>query len=262
MHHSPTLFNVYIGIDYSGAKTPDDGLPGLWVYRAGLEHSPREVLPPAGRSRYWTRRGLAQWLELQLNETLPTLVGIDHSFSFPGCYFERYDIKNWPDFLEDFHDHWPTDEEGVSVERVRQGQHGMGNVRSGNARWRRIAEQRAGAKSVFHFDVPGSVAKSTHAGLPWLRHLRLRLGNQVHFWPYDGWLAPAGCSLIAEAYPALYSHDVPRDGRTQDQQDAYAIAAWLRQTDRVGSLRDYLAPTLTRHERTVAVTEGWILGVR
>jgi hypothetical protein len=35
-----------------------------------------------------------------------------------------------------------------------------------------LTEIRAGAaKSVFHFDVPGSVAKSTHAGLPWLRYL-------------------------------------------------------------------------------------------
>jgi hypothetical protein len=37
----------------------------------------------------------------------------------------------------------------------------------GNARWRRLTEERAGgAKSVFHFDVQGSVAKSTHAGIP------------------------------------------------------------------------------------------------
>lgn len=34
----------------------------------------------------------------------------------------------------------------------------------GNAHWRRLTEERAGAaKSVFHFDVQGSVAKSTHA---------------------------------------------------------------------------------------------------
>ena len=31
------------------------------------------------------------------------------------------------------------------------------------------------AKSVFHFDVQGSVAKSTHAGLPWIKALRVIL---------------------------------------------------------------------------------------
>ena len=57
----------------------------------------------------------------------------------------------------------------------------------GDARWRRLIEERAGrAKSVFHFDVQGSVAKSTMPGIPWLRFIRLRLGDRVHFWPFDG----------------------------------------------------------------------------
>ena len=38
------------------------------------------------------------------------------------------------------------------------------------------------------FHVPGSVAKSTHAGLPWLRYLRQQMGTRVHFWPFDGWV--------------------------------------------------------------------------
>ena len=50
----------------------------------------------------------------------------------------------------------------------------------GNARRRRLTEERAGgAKSVFHFDVQRSVAKSTHAGIPWLRFIRQRLGPIV-----------------------------------------------------------------------------------
>ena len=37
--------------------------------------------------------------------------------------------------------------------------------------WLRLTEERAGStKSVFQFDVQGSVAKSTHAGIPWLLH--------------------------------------------------------------------------------------------
>ena len=64
-------------------------------------------------------------------------------------------------------------------------------ARQGNARWRRLTEERAGgAKSVFHFDVQGSVAKSTHAGIPWLRFIRRQLGARVHFWPFDGWDIP------------------------------------------------------------------------
>jgi hypothetical protein len=55
----------------------------------------------------------------------------------------------------------------------------------------RIAESDpGGGKSVFHFDVQGSVAKSTHAGIPWLRFIRQRLGERVHFCPFDGWDVP------------------------------------------------------------------------
>jgi len=65
----------------------------------------------------------------------------------------------------------------------------------GDARWRRPTEERAGtAKSVFHFDVQGSVAKSTHAGIPWLRFIRQQLGQRIHFWPFDGWKIAPGRS--------------------------------------------------------------------
>jgi hypothetical protein len=118
-----------------------------------------------------------------------------------------------------------------------------------------------GAKSVFHFDVPGSVAKSTHAGIPWLRFLRSRTGERVHFWPFDGWTFPQGKSAVVEVYPALWSHSFPRDGRNSDQQDAYAAAAWLRRSDQDGNLERFLTPSLTDNERKVAQIEGWILGI-
>ena len=55
------------------------------------------------------------------------------------------------------------------------------------------------------FDVQGSVAKSTHAGLPWLRHLRRECKRSVHFWPFDGWGIPEGSSVVAEIYPSLWT---------------------------------------------------------
>ena len=132
----------------------------------------------------------------------------------------------------------------------------------GDAHWRRLTEERAGStKSVFQFDVQGSVAKSTHAGIPWLRSIRERLGPRVHFWPFDGWDIPAGRSAIAEVYPALWSRSFAKEGRTGDQHDAYCIAAWLSRADRNGSLVALLKPDLTPSEREVAQVEGWILGV-
>ena len=141
----------------------------------------------------------------------------------------------------------------------------MGEVQvyRGCSRWRRLTEERSGsAKSVFHFDVPGSVAKSTHAGIPWLRYIRRNCSNRSHFWPFDGWDILPGRSALMEVYPSLWSRNFPREDRTQDQHDAYSVAAWLRQTDLDGNLTRYLTPTLSPAERTVAQVEGWIFGVR
>jgi len=256
------LYERYLGIDYSGAMTADSSLRGLRVYSADGLAGPYEVTPPQGASRYWSRRGLAQWLVEQLAQSRPTIVGLDHGFSFPWRYFEDNQLeRNWPSFLEDFRRHWPTDEIGVSVEHVRLGKFGSGSIRVGNSRWRRTTEIRVGAKSVFHFDVPGSVAKSTHAGLPWLYQIREQLGSSLHFWPFDGWEVPAGRSVIAEAYPSLWKSNQPCEGLTPDQRDAWAVANWLREADHNGKLVEYLQPPLTTAELELARVEGWILGV-
>lgn len=257
------MFTRYIGIDYSGAQTPTCSLKGLRVYLANGAAPPDEVEPPPSPRRYWTRRGLAEWLVERMDEPIPTLVGIDHGFSFPLRYFEVHAlVPEWSAFLEDFQQHWPTDEDHVYVDFIRDGVTGNGAARTGKARWRRLTEERArGAKSVFHFDVPGSVAKSTHAGIPWLRFIRQKLGGKVHFWPFDGWQISSGRSAIVEVYPALWSHAYPAQERTRDQHDAWSAAAWLRDADRDRRLERYLHPDLTEAQRAIARVEGWILGV-
>jgi hypothetical protein len=197
-----------------------------------------------------------------LEEGGPVIVGIDHSFSFPLGYFEMHGLTgDWGAFLEDFRNHWPADRPDITIDMIRRGEAGKGAARTGNSRWRRIAEIRARAKSVFHFDVPGSVAKSTHAGLPWLLNIREHLGRQVHFWPYDGWDLPEGRPVVVEVYPSKRSGDYPREGRTQDQQDAYTAAAWMRRVDLDGTLEAFLRPSLTPDEAAAVRVEGWILGV-
>ena len=255
-------FERYIGIDYSGAETCESSLKGLRVYMADHASEPREVAPPPSPRKNWTRKALAHWLVERLSDPPATLVGIDHGFSFPLRYFEKYDLPlDWTVFLNDFQEHWPTDEDCTYVDFVRDGACGNGAARCGDSRWRRITEVRAGAKSVFHFDVPGSVAKSTHAGIPWLRYVRNRVGGRTHFWPFDGWMVPPGKSAVVEVYPALWSHSFPRAGRNSDQQDAYAAAEWLRRSDQDRGLGRFLSPSLTEQERKVAAIEGWILGI-
>lgn len=252
-------FQRYIGIDYSGAQTPTSSLSGLRVYSAGNDQQPTEVAPPISPRKYWTRRGIAEWLRVQLLKPEPTIVGIDHAFSFPVQYFQEHGLAlDWLSFLEDFRSHWPTHEDHTYVDFIRD----EFCSREGDACWFRLTERwTAAAKSVFRFDVQGAVAKSTHAGLPWLLYLKEHCGDQIHFWPFDGWDIPGGRSAVVEVYPSLWMRRFPNDGRNGDQQAAYAVSAWLRRADCEGSLEVFLHPRLDVSEQSLAQVEGWILGV-
>ena len=136
-----TSFNRYIGVDYSGAETADSSCKGIRVYVAEGSGEPEQIQPPPSQRRYWTRRGLAEWLREELDRDVPIIVGIDHAFSFPLAYFEKYRLSsNWQDFLEDFRHHWPTDEPNTYIDFIREGEVGHGHKRYGDARWLRVTE--------------------------------------------------------------------------------------------------------------------------
>ncbi len=255
-------FNRYIGIDYSGAATSDSSCKGLRVYMAEGSGEPTQVPSPTGTRRYWTRRGLAKWLCIELDRDSPTMVGIDHAFSFPLAYFEKYRLSSdWQSFLEDLHHHWATDAPHTYVAFVREDPSGRGLKRTGERSWLRLTERwTPTAKSVFGFGVQGEVATSTHAGLPWLLYLRKQCRRPIHFWPFDGWEIPEGKSVVAEVYPSLWTRRFPKDDRDGDEQAAYAAAAWLQRADREGAQDSFLSPSLTAEERGIAKIEGWILG--
>lgn len=141
-----------------------------------------------------------------------------------------------------------------------------GNPRTGNAQEFRLVERwTASAKSVFQFDVPGQVATSTHAGIPWLRWLRRcpDIGSRVHFWPFDGFDVPDRMSVIAEVYPSLFRkrYDRRESRSADDGHDAFVTAAWLYEMDSRDALGSYFRPPLSSSEAEVARLEGWILGV-
>jgi hypothetical protein len=72
-----SAFSRYIGIDHSGAETPEASLKGLRVYCSVGESAANEVPPPLSPRKYWTRRGIAHRFAERLAEDVPTIVGID-----------------------------------------------------------------------------------------------------------------------------------------------------------------------------------------
>lgn len=170
-----SVFAEYIGIDYSGAAGPEGRRAGLRIFRGRPAEEATEVLADdAMPARHWTRRGVAHWVLAQCRNRRPLIIGIDHAFSFPASYMARRRLTSWDAFLDDFCAHWPTDEK--PVRECRPGRPCTGTP----AEFRLTDRWTSSAKSVFLFDVQGSVATSTHAGLPWVRWLRRELKGAVH----------------------------------------------------------------------------------
>jgi hypothetical protein len=275
-----TAFELFIGIDYSGAQTPDSRLKALQVYAAAPGKEPKRIDTPAiarardtvrsaqSLPRYWSRKDIAAYLIDLAKAGTRYVAGLDHGFSFPESYFRRYGIASWQAFLDDFCHHWPTDQDHVYVDFIRDGalmrSHGWPppDARVGTTKDFRLCEHwTSSAKSVFQFDMQGSVAKSTHAGIPWLKRIRDAVGDRVHFWPFDGWQPSEGKAVIAEVYPSIFRNRYEKNGRTGDQQDACAVARWLAESAARGVLDRYWNPPLTIEERRTAALEGWILGI-
>ena len=79
--HRRTNVRPIRGIDYSGAAAPTSSLKGLRVYVATGKSAPYEVQPPPSPRRYWTRRGIAEWLVGELAVDSPTLEAIPQTIN-------------------------------------------------------------------------------------------------------------------------------------------------------------------------------------
>jgi hypothetical protein len=257
----PVLFDLSVGIDYSGRESPTSRTPAIQVYASFNGDEPLSIPSPSSSEKLfknWCRKEVAEWLVEQARKKIRFSTGIDHAFSFPSSYMKRYKLETWPQFLDDFCRHWPTNEDNAFVDLIRDHH----PARTGSPDEFRLTDRwTSSAKSVFLFDVQGSVAKSTHTGIPWLRRINHEVGEKVHFWPFDGWETPAGKSVFVEVYPSLFRKRYPRLDRSPDQHDAYAVAQWLSEMDANGFLRRYFAPPLTDDQKKSAELEGWILGV-
>ncbi|MFC3800412.1 hypothetical protein [Cohnella sp. GCM10012308] len=276
------LFDVYIGVDYSGAGRPDKAIPGLAVVRAADGEPPAIVRNPRHSQGRWSRSELHDYLMSELAQTDRRLfVGIDHGFSYPLSELAYYGLRTWDDFLAWISHSWDTRRSSIDECKNRGAPYR-------NANLLRLTEARyaVGASSVLDLDrrhghMTKTVSYSTHAGLPWLAELRQRSDRgRVECWPYDhigengsGETAvrPIGGHVVAEVYPKICKERLaykasPPDARyggslSAHEIDAFAVAEWAQQRDREGVFAPYFQlETLTPHELRTAALEGWVLG--
>jgi hypothetical protein len=255
------FFHRYFGIDYSGASLPTTPLPGLTVFVAGQEGEPLPQVSGNPRTPNWDRERLAFWLRDRLLENVPTVVGIDHAFSYPLHVMAPEARGSWDEFLEWFETCWPTQKEAVQKHSQAKEAHLEQHRRSS----RLTDDWTSTAMPIFKGwkgNQGPNVFFSTHAGIPWLRWLRQETAGKVHFWPFDGLKIPAGKSVIAEVYPRIFRRRYEWDvAFTDDQRDAWLVCKWLKDRDGKDRLAQYFQPPLEDAEERRAQVEGWILGV-
>ena len=121
------MFENYIGIDYSGAGSAVKRNKARQVFMASGTDKLTKVQTGVGVNWNWNRKEIAHWCLEQLKNNDPIIIGIDHAFSFPDSYMKRYDISSWDHFLDDFHIHWPTEQDNISVEYFRENNERTGN---------------------------------------------------------------------------------------------------------------------------------------
>ena len=78
-HIAEREFDLFVGIDWSGAKGPRQ--PGLSVFTARPGNSvPERVFPPDGR--YWSRLAILDYLRFEAAKKR-VLAGIAFAFAYP-----------------------------------------------------------------------------------------------------------------------------------------------------------------------------------
>lgn len=254
------FFQRYIGIDYSGAAKPCKPISGLRVFVADEERAPEQERDNQARSGLWSRERLAGWLRDRLQEEIPTIVGIDHAFSYPREAVDEAARENWEGFLEWFETRWPTRKYTV---RGCLGPHET--TLEAHRETLRLTDRWAPTAMPLCSGWEGNgpnVFFSTRAGIPWLRWLRHQTVGGVHFWPFDGFEVRPGRSVIAEVYPRIFRRRYEKETNLLgDERDAWLVCRWLKDRDSKDRLGSYFLPPLDEPERQQARVEGWILGV-
>jgi hypothetical protein len=292
MRQGDLLFDVFVAIDWSGAKTG---------YRRKIqiaECQPGQAAPVLVTCRGgWTRHAVLDWLQSKIFAQR-ALIGFDFSFAPPfvdkGQYFNRVGQESHP-MLPAAPNVWAyvdsicsDDDLGAAsfIDKHHPEQFYRGRVSGAKAnyqRWRMCEQsfnQTGGGKASSIFDCVGAsqVAKASFAGMRLLH----KAAADATIWPFDVLSSGRRRAVIVEMYCRAFIRLAGGSGgkrRTMgslntalaglgcapckriaeisdDKTDALIAAAGLRA---IASDMRYWNPTGLSAE--IARTEGWTFGV-
>ena len=294
---SLTLFHTHIIVDWSARSRPSPARPtkdSIWwcAARDGVAADPEYA-----RTRHEAIGRLATILKAELDADRRALVGFDFPFGYPAGVARdltgrpsAFGLWNWLDErIKDADDN--ANNRFEVAEAINRAYPGIGPCWGRPATWshpdvptrgsartqqdthppeRRLADRRAGAKTVWQLAYAGSVGSQVLLGLPALKRLVRdpRLEGQAAIWPFDtGLSVPDAPVVIAEIYPSLLKPQVDQRRRQGEILDRAQVRVNAQAFANLDS-RYMLAPSFegaarltTEQRRIVESEEAWILGL-
>lgn len=222
--HLHNLFDLYIGIDWTGARASGTAPPkGIAIAAATADGTVAPVAPPG---RGWSRQAAGAWVLARVAEGRRVLAGFDFAFGLPwvpgvgyldGRVAELDGLFGVWDLVEAASGDAADDFAGAAVTDPRLapsfwiGGKTPAHWGDGSTKRRRteIAAARAGLGtpvSVYNLAAAAKqVGKASLAGMRTLRRLRAEAGGRIAVWPAEAQAGPdGGRSVVCEIYPTLF----------------------------------------------------------
>jgi len=284
------LFDTYIIVDWSAAKTPKTGRDSIWICRQ-TRNGETVVNPP---TRQTARRLLAEMLQVAMDRGERVIAGFDFPFGYPAGFARRLGLTGTPwravwdevaRLIEDREDnHNNRFEVAAAVNRRVSGgvfpfwgrpvrleseylgaKHHKRHGEDGLLEKRLIDTWMVGAQPCWKLIGAGSVGGQVLTGLPVVRALRddRRWAAHARIWPCETGLGlPDDARIVfAEVWPSWWKACAAL-GSPNDKAQVRTVARIFADADRAGTLAPWFSPDIgDADRRQIVEEEAWTLGV-
>lgn len=289
-----TLFDDYLMVDWSGASVPRLGRDSIWSCLIAAGRRPRIANHP---TRHHATAAIRAMMLDAAGAGRRLIAGFDFSFGYPAGLAARLGLQGppwraiWELLAREIVDapdnannrfavaaslnqrlggeafpFWGCPERHACATLAVRGRrpHGPDDLAE-----RRLADLvLKQVQPMWKLHYTGSVGSQTLVGIPRVHALRTdpALSAVTRVWPFETGFAPLTRAhlrdvgvLITEIYPSLIP--VPDGDAVKDARQVAAMARFLKQRDRAGTLGALFAtPCPAAERKTIEREEGWIFG--
>jgi len=286
-----SLFDTYLIVDWSAARTPKTGRDSIWVCRLGGDDGETVANPP---TRHAARALIAEMLADAVRKGERVIAGFDFPFGYPAGFARRLGLTGTPwravwdeiarlvDDRPDNHNNrfavaaalnqrisggaFPFWGRPVRMESDFLGpKHHRRHVEDGLLEKRLIDEWMVGAQPCWKLIGAGSVGGQVLTGIPVVRALRddPRWAAHARIWPFETGLGLTDDArvIFAEVWPSWWKA-CPKLGPPNDKAQVRTVARIFASADRAGALAAWFTPPIGDTDpHRIIDEEAWTLGV-